>query len=97
MSYSLHPKAEQDIADVLDFYLERAVALVAQKFLAEFQRVAELRVEHPGFGTVNTIDRRVFRCASFRTLYVYRRLPTPIRVIVVRHQRRGPGFGGGRK
>lgn len=42
MTYSLHPGAEQDIADVLDFYTEHAGLLVAQRFLDEFERVARL-------------------------------------------------------
>lgn len=97
MSYSLHPEAEQDLADALDFYLEQAGALVAERFLAEFQRVAELLVEHPGFGTVTTNGRRVFPMRVFPYSIVYRSLPSNIRIIVVRHQRRRPGFGRGRQ
>lgn len=36
MTYSLHPGAEQDIADALDFYAEQAGTVVAARFLAEF-------------------------------------------------------------
>lgn len=97
MSYSLHPEAEQDLADAMDFYVERAGALVAERFLAEFQRVAELLVEHPGFGTVTINGRRVFPLRVFPYSIVYRPLPSSIRIIVVRHQRRRPSFGGGRR
>lgn len=41
MTYSLHPAAEQDIADALDFYAEHAGLLVARRFLSEFERVAQ--------------------------------------------------------
>jgi hypothetical protein len=44
VTYSLHPGAEQDIADGLDFYTEQAGLLVAQRFLDEFERVAKLLV-----------------------------------------------------
>jgi len=50
VTYSLHPGAEQDIADALDFYAEHAGSVVAQRFFSEFERVANLLVEYPGFG-----------------------------------------------
>jgi hypothetical protein len=51
VSYTLHPGAEQDIADALDFYASQAGPLVARRFLDEFERVAALLVEFPGIGT----------------------------------------------
>ena len=40
MTYSLHPGAELDIANALDFYSEQASPIVAALFLEEFERVA---------------------------------------------------------
>ena len=97
MTYSLHPGAEQDIADALDFYTEQAGLLVARRFLDEFERVATLLVMHPGFGTPTTKSRRVFPLRVFPYSVVYRSLETGIRVIVVRHQHRKPGYGGARR
>ncbi|MFW2358252.1 type II toxin-antitoxin system RelE/ParE family toxin [Hydrogenophaga sp.] len=97
MTYSLHPGAEQDIADALDFYEEQAGLLVAQRFLDEFERVAELLSAHPGFGTPTTQGRRVFPMRVFPYSVVYRHLDPGIRIIVVRHQHRRPGFGGTRQ
>jgi plasmid stabilization system protein ParE len=65
VTYSLHPGAEQDIVDALDFYTERAGLLVAQRFLDEFERVAKLLVTHPGFGTPTSKGRRVFPLRVF--------------------------------
>ena len=96
MTYSLHPGAEQDIADALDFYTKQAGALIAQRFLSEFERVAELLVEHPGIGTPTTRGRRVFPLRVFPYSVVYRSLETSIRVVVVRHQHRKPSYGGAR-
>ncbi len=56
MSYSLHPGAQSDVADALDFYRERAGAAVAGRFLDEFERVVALLVRHPAFGTPTTVD-----------------------------------------
>lgn len=97
MSYSLHPGAEQDVADALDFYAEKAGPLVAMRFLQEFERVVDLLVEHPGFGTPIPNGRRVFPMRFFPYSVVYRSLEAGIRVIVVRHQRRKPNYGGGRQ
>lgn len=57
MTYSLHPGAEQDVAEILDFYTERAGPVVAQRFFSESERVVNLLVEHPGFGTPTTRGR----------------------------------------
>lgn len=85
MTYSLHPEVEQDIADALDFYTEQAGLFVARRFLNEFERVAQLLVEHPGFGTPTTKGRRVFPMQIFPYSLVYRSVETSIRIIVVSH------------
>lgn len=97
MTYSLDPGAEQDIADVLDFYTEQAGLPVAQRFLDEFERVARLLVTNPGFGTPTTKGRRVFPLRVFPYLVVYRSLEVGIRIVVVRHQHRRPNHGGARR
>ena len=97
MAYSLHPGAEQDIADALDFYAERAGRPVALRFLDEFERVAKLLVAHPDFGTPTTNGRRVFPLRVFPYSVVYRSLETGIRIVVVRHQHRKPGYGHARR
>lgn len=93
MTYSLHPGAEQDVAEALDFYVQHAGLLVARRFLSEFERVAQLLVENPGFGTPTTHGRRVFPLRVFPYSVVYRSLDAGIRIIVVRHQHRRPGYG----
>ena len=97
MTWSLHPGAEQDIADALDFYTEQAGPLVARRFFNEFERVANLLVEYPGLGTPTTRGRRVFPLRVFPYSVVYRELENAIRIVVVRHQRRKPGYGGARR
>ena len=96
MTYTLHPGAEQDIADALDFYSEQAGQVVARRFFSEFERVASLLVEHPGLGTPTKRGRRVFPLRAFPYSVVYRELESGIRVVIVRHQHRKPGYGGSR-
>lgn len=97
MTYTLHPAAEQDLAAVVDFYAEQAGAVVAKRFLFEFERVAQLLVQHPDLGTPGPNGRRTFSLRIFPYSVIYREFEDGIRILVVRHQRRKPGFGGGRR
>ena len=96
MSYTLHPEAERDLANALDFYREQAGTVVAGRLLEEFERVAELLLEHPALGTPTTKGRRVFPLKIFPYLVVYRILENGIQVLVVRHQHRKPSYAAGR-
>ena len=97
MTYSLHPGAEHDIANALDFYKEQAGLVVAERFLEEFERIAKLLVEHPSLGTPTTRGRRTFPLKVFPYSVVYRNLESSIRILIVRHQHRKPGYAGGRR
>jgi plasmid stabilization system protein ParE len=97
VSYTLHPAAEQDLADALDFYVEQAGRSVAQRFLDEFERVDKLVSDHPGLGSPGQNGRRVFPLRVFPYALVYRPFEDHVRIIVVRHQHRKPGYGGGRR
>ena len=97
MSYSLHPGAENDVANALDFYSERAGAAVAVRFLEEFERVAKLLTQHPGFGTPTIRGRRSYPLKVFPYSVVYRSLDNEIRILIVRHQHRKPGYAGSRR
>ncbi|MBI5658064.1 MAG: type II toxin-antitoxin system RelE/ParE family toxin [Nitrosomonadales bacterium] len=97
MTYSLHPGAEHDIANALDFYKEQAGLVVAERFLEEFERVAKLLVVYPDLGTPTTRGRRTFPLKVFPYSVVYRNLGSSIRILIVRHQHRKPGYAGGRR
>lgn len=97
MTYSLHPGAEHDIANALDFYKEQAGLAVAERFLEEFERVAKLLIEYPDLGTPTTRGRRTFPLKVFPYSVVYRNLESNIRILIVRHQHRAPGYAGGRR
>jgi plasmid stabilization system protein ParE len=97
MTYSLHPGAEHDIANALDFYSEQAGLVVAERFLDEFERIAKLLVEHPSLGTPTTRGRRTFPLKVFPYSVVYRNLESGIRILIVRHQHRKPGYASGRR
>lgn len=97
MTFSLHPGTEHDIANALDFYSEQAGSVVAERFLEEFEHAVKLLVEHPSLGMPSTRGRRTFPLKIFPYSVVYRNLGSGIRILIVRHQHRKPGYAGGRR
>jgi plasmid stabilization system protein ParE len=97
VTFSLHPEAERDIADTVDFYLRNAGMAVAEKFLDEFYRAANFLVENPEAGTPSLRDRRTFPFHVFPYSVVYTPSHGEICILVVRHQRRRPNYGAGRR
>jgi plasmid stabilization system protein ParE len=71
MTYSLHPGAEHDIANALDFYSEQAGSMVAKRFLEEFERVTKILVEYPDLGMPMATGRRTFPRKVFPYSVVY--------------------------
>ncbi len=97
MTYALHPAAERDLADAFDFYLENAGPAVAGRFLGEFERVAKLLVDNPGFGTPLAGGRRMFLLRVFPYAVIYRQFEQDLRILVIRHQHRHPDYGRRRR
>lgn len=96
MTYSLHPEVENDLAAAARHLQSHASARIASRFLAEFERVASLLVEHPGFGTPMSRGRRIYPFRVFKYSVVYRVVGEQVRILVVRHQKRKPDYGGNR-
>lgn len=97
MSFTLHRGAEQDLFDAASFYRTEGGAALAQRFVDEFERVALLLVEHPGFGTPIDAQRRVFPMRGFPYSLIYRPQDGDVRILVLRHQHRDPDHGKGRR
>ena len=97
MTFSLHPGAEHDINDALDFYSKHAGSAVAGRFLDEFERVANLLVEHPDLGTSTTKGRRTFPLKFFPYSIIYRHFKSGILILIVRHHHRKPGHADRRQ
>lgn len=96
MTYVLHPDAERDLTEATNFYADKAGPALARRFLDEFERAARLVVEYPDLGVPLAHGRRLFPLRVFPYALVYRRLDTGVRILIVRHQHRKPGFGGSR-
>lgn len=97
MKVTLHPAAERDIAEAAEFYEREASPILAARFVKEFKRVAALLAEHPGIGAPRQRGRRSFGMQMFPYSVVYQALDGGIELLLVRHDRRRPGFGTRRK
>ncbi|MFE8032856.1 type II toxin-antitoxin system RelE/ParE family toxin [Thiohalocapsa marina] len=97
MIYFLHPAAEQDLATAVRFYHREAGRSVAARLIDEFERVAALLADDPGLGTPTSVNRRTFPLHGFPYSVIYRPVDGGIRILVVRHQHRSPGFGTRRR
>ena len=96
MTYSVHREAEQELADAADFYRRTVNLRFAGKFFDEFERVAQLLDENPGFGTPFDLPQRIYPFRVFPYSVVYKPTDDGIRILIVRHQNRAPGYGRGR-
>ena len=97
MTYTVHPRAELDLAEASDFYMKQAGKVVARRFLAEFERVAKLVDRNPDAGAEIRRNRRRFHLAVFPYAVIYRKLEVGIQVLVVRHHSRRPSYGMSRR
>lgn len=97
MTITLHPGALQDLDEAAAHYERESSPAVAARFLAEFERVAKLLHANPGIGTPRTRGRRGFPTTSYPYTVIYREAGGDIRILVVKHDRRRPGYGDPRR
>jgi toxin ParE1/3/4 len=96
MTYSLHPKVESDLDEAAAQLAKHASGRTVARFLAEFERVANLLVEYPGIGTPISSGRRIHPFRVFKYSVVYRVVNGEPRILVVRHKRRRASYGKAR-
>lgn len=96
MRLILHPEAEQDLAEAAAFYEREGSSAVAARFLKEFKRVSSLLQASPGLGSPRGDGKRGITMNVFPYTVIYRPLPDEVRILVVKHDRRRPGFGSRR-
>ncbi len=96
MKVSLHPAAEQDIQEAAAFYEREGTPTVAARFVAEFKRLATLLLEHPEIGSPRSDGRRGFSMSVFPYTVIYRASADEVKILVVKHDSKRPGFGAKR-
>jgi plasmid stabilization system protein ParE len=86
MTYTLHPKVEEDLDEAAAHLAAHVSPRTVARFLAEFERVVHLLMEHPGIGTPISRGRKIHPFRVFRYSVIYRLVDGQPRVLVVRHK-----------
>ena len=96
MSITVHPQAEADVEQAAAYDERQASAALAARFVAEFRRVARLVAENPVIVTPRARGRQFFpfRLLPYGLIHVAQ--PGGIHILIVRRDRRRPGFGSSR-
>ncbi|MDH3460981.1 MAG: type II toxin-antitoxin system RelE/ParE family toxin [Burkholderiaceae bacterium] len=93
MRYWLHPGAEAELGDAAEYYATRASSMVAEAFLAEYERVLDLIVENQQRGPHGEDGLRIYHFDRFPYTIVYEEDETSgPRVFAIAHQSREPGY-----
>jgi toxin ParE1/3/4 len=93
MKVTLHPSAERDLREAAQFYEREGTPALAARFVAEFKRLASVTVAHPEIGAPRSKSRRGFAMNTFPYSVIYRVESDEIKVMVIKHDRKHPGFG----
>lgn len=96
MRVTLHPAAELDIEEAAEFYEREASAALAARFIVEFKAVAVLLAQHPHIGSPRSAGRRGLCMNVFPYTVIYRAIADEIKILVVKHDRKRPGYGASR-
>jgi len=97
MRVTLHPGAQRDIEEAAEFYERQGSPALAARFVAEFKRLSELLLQHPGIGSPRSRGRRGFSMSLFPYTVIYTPSAEEVHILVVKHDKRRPGYGGARK
>jgi plasmid stabilization system protein ParE len=97
MKVTLHPGAERDVEEAAAFYEREGSAVLAARFIAEFKRLSKALIEQPAIGSPRPKGRRGFSMSVFPYTVIYRASEEEIRILVVKHDSKRPGYGSARK
>ena len=96
MKVVLHPEAEQDLSEAAAFYEREGSPALALRFVVEFKRLGALLSAQPGIGAPRGRGRRGLSMNLFPYTVIYRVDEAQLTILVVKHDRRRPGYGRGR-
>jgi plasmid stabilization system protein ParE len=96
MRVTLHPAAEHDLGEAAAFYEREGSAALAARFVAEFKRTAALLTEQPEIGSPRSRGRRGIAMTIFPYTVIYKVVGDELKILVVKHDSRRPGYGGAR-
>jgi toxin ParE1/3/4 len=97
MIVEYHPAVQRELEKIRDYYEERVPGL-GREFVDEFERLVLRVAATPGRWMVISGDTRRAMMSRFPYVFYFRQPRTDrVRVTVVKHQRRHPAYGRGRK
>lgn len=97
MRISLHRNVYGDVSEVMDYYDKVAGSHLADDFYKELRRLMLKAANEPLRFRIYERDLRRANLARFPYHFLFRVKGDTIRVLVVRHNSRHPGFGLERK
>lgn len=91
MTLEFHPEAELELIEAAIRY-EAQVPGLGDRFETEVRRVTDLLLAHPGIGALADPTLRTFGLDHFPFTLYYSVTSDILRIEVVAHQRRRPGY-----
>jgi plasmid stabilization system protein ParE len=91
MNLEFHPEAELELIEAADFY-EQEVPGLGERFESEAHRATDLLLAHPDIGTPVDSTLRTFVLNRFPYTLYYSVTTDVLRIEVVAHQSRRPGY-----
>jgi plasmid stabilization system protein ParE len=93
VSYWIHPDAEQELGDAAVYYAKHASRVIAESFLAEFERVRDQLVDNQTCGPHGDFGFRIHHFDRFPYTVIYEvDFVNGPQIFAVAHQRREPGY-----
>ena len=91
MRLEFHPEAEMELVEEAAYY-ELQVPGLGERFEAEVRHATDLLLDHPGLGSPADPHLRKFVLNRFPFTLYYSATSDVLRIEVVAHQSRGPGY-----
>lgn len=89
--------AQAELDAAVDYYADHASERVAEAFLQDALQTRQRLIEHPEIGKAISKRLRVLAFKHFPYSLIYRLSAETISIQAVAHQRRRPGYWGGRR
>lgn len=97
MRLVFHPKLYADIAQVMEYYEQVASADLADEFYAELLQLMREAAKRPESFPIRERDIRRANLRRFPYHFLFRVASDAVRILVVRHHKREPSLGIGRR
>lgn len=97
MEPDFHRLVQKDLRAVLRYYEEEGGPVLADRFFAELEMLVSKIVREPHRFHLAPNGLRRANMTNFPYHFLFRENPEVVRIFVLRHHRRHPDFGLGRK